>query len=43
MVDFNVGVVIVAAGLGTRLGGSIPKQYYKILVSKSNLDNVVLY
>uniref|UniRef100_A0A1B6DTQ5 2-C-methyl-D-erythritol 4-phosphate cytidylyltransferase-like protein n=1 Tax=Clastoptera arizonana TaxID=38151 RepID=A0A1B6DTQ5_9HEMI len=30
MVDFCVGVVIAAAGSGSRLGGSIPKQYQKI-------------
>ncbi|XP_046683756.1 D-ribitol-5-phosphate cytidylyltransferase-like isoform X1 [Homalodisca vitripennis] len=31
MVDFNVGVVVAAAGSGTRLGGSVPKQYHRIL------------
>lgn len=30
--DFDVGVIIAAAGLGTRLGGSEPKQYCKIMV-----------
>lgn len=33
MVDFSVGVVIAAAGSGSRLGGSTPKQYCKVLVS----------
>lgn len=32
--DFDVGVIIAAAGLGTRLGGSEPKQYCKIMVIK---------
>uniref|UniRef100_A0A1B6HQV0 Uncharacterized protein n=1 Tax=Homalodisca liturata TaxID=320908 RepID=A0A1B6HQV0_9HEMI len=32
MVDFNVGVVVAAAGSGTRLGGSVPKQYHRILI-----------
>lgn len=33
MSDLKVGVVIPAAGRGTRLGGPVPKQYHKILVS----------
>ncbi|KAE8747102.1 hypothetical protein FOCC_FOCC006102 [Frankliniella occidentalis] len=31
MVDFDVGVILPAAGSGERLGGSTPKQYCKIL------------
>lgn len=32
MVDFEVGVVLPAAGCGERMGSSVPKQYIKILV-----------
>ncbi|KAJ1520523.1 hypothetical protein ONE63_003645 [Megalurothrips usitatus] len=31
MVDFDVGVILPAAGSGERLGGATPKQYCKIL------------
>ncbi|XP_073971937.1 D-ribitol-5-phosphate cytidylyltransferase-like isoform X2 [Rhodnius prolixus] len=31
MVDFEVGVVLPAAGCGERMGSSVPKQYIKIL------------
>ncbi|XP_034234957.1 D-ribitol-5-phosphate cytidylyltransferase-like isoform X1 [Thrips palmi] len=31
MIDFDVGVILPAAGSGERLGGSTPKQYCKIL------------
>jgi len=32
MIDFEVGVVLPAAGTGERLGGQAPKQFFKILV-----------
>lgn len=37
----NKYVIIPAAGIGSRMGLDIPKQYYKLINSKTILDNTL--